>query len=50
LFNYLLKTYGKKKGSKAINAHVYKVRQSGEYWIYFGKVSDGVYPVKLQEE
>lgn len=38
------------KGMKAIKAHVYKVRQSGEYWIYFGKVSDGVYLVKLQEE
>jgi hypothetical protein len=38
------------KGSKAIKAHVYKVRQSGEYWIYFGKVKDGVYPVKLQQE
>ncbi|MGD0204487.1 MAG: hypothetical protein ABSC20_11360 [Candidatus Bathyarchaeia archaeon] len=41
---------GSLKGMKAIKAHVYKVRQSGEYWIYFGKVSDGVYPVKLQEE
>ena len=41
---------GSLKGMKAIKAHVYKVRQSGEYWIYFGKVSDGVYPVKLQQE
>jgi hypothetical protein len=41
---------GSLKGMKAIKAHVYKVRQSGEYWIYFGKVKDGVYRVKLQQE
>ncbi len=38
------------KGMKAIKAHVYKVRQSGEYWIYFGKVTDGVYSVRLQQD
>jgi hypothetical protein len=30
------------KGMRTIKAHVYKVRQSGEFWIYFGKVANGV--------
>jgi len=38
------------KGYKAVKAHVYKTRLNEQYWIYFGKVKDGVYPVKLQEK
>jgi hypothetical protein len=33
-----------------IKVHVFKENGSEHYRIYFGKVSDGVYPVKLKQE